>query len=313
MSQTIAETPTRTWRSWAPPASPKAYVLKDHALDAPLRWRKPSTILVDPDLFALGVPSDHIAKVFAVAALSPKHVFLVRARQDLLRMRSLIGDRRFQRQVWAAIDDLPVSVEGYASSVPPAGWWPLPNVWLGVDVTDQRTADAHVPVLLDTPAAVRWVNVDAPQGSVELPWLTCPCGDCKDPNYDPQIDWVVVNGASGLGAEPMHPDWVRALREQCRRASVPFLFRGWGDWAPDERIDADGYRHVGTKPVAKDPKSLVIHVNGATALTPQNPFDPWERGHGGWHTVMRRLGAKRAGRLLDGQLHDDYPRSGGAR
>lgn len=96
----------------------------------------------------------------------------------------------------------------------------------------------------------------------------------------------------------MHPDWARSLRDQCAAAGVPFFFNQWGEWAPD---------HAGRKPDAKDPKSLVLHRSGMTALTPDNPFDPWERGHPGWHTVMRRVGKKAAGRMLDGRTHDEFP------
>jgi hypothetical protein len=103
----------------------------------------------------------------------------------------------------------------------------------------------------------------------------------------------------------------RSLRDQCAAAGVPFLFKQWGEWAPDERVDSDGARRVGRKPEAKDPKSLVMHPAGMTALTPDNPFDPWERGHPNWHTVMRRVGKHVAGRELDGRTHDEYPIGGG--
>ena len=105
----------------------------------------------------------------------------------------------------------------------------------------------------------------------------------------------------------MHPDWARTLRDQSVAAGVAFHFKQWGEWAPDERIDEDGYSHSGPKPIAKDPKTLVIHTAGMTALTADNPFDPWERGHPGWHTVMRRVGKKAAGRELDGRTWDEFP------
>lgn len=50
-----------------------------------------------------------------------------------------------------------------------------------------------------------------------------------------------------------------------------------------------------------------MHRAGLTALTPANPHDPWEAGHPGWRTVMRRVGKMTAGRTLDGHIWDDYP------
>ena len=42
------------------------------------------------------------------------------------------------------------------------------------------------------------------------------------------IDWVIVGGESGPGARPMDPEWVLDIRDQCRRAGVPFFFKQWG-------------------------------------------------------------------------------------
>ncbi len=111
----------------------------------------------------------------------------------------------------------------------------------------------RIPILLDTPATVRWLSCEPLLGPVYIAnyaWLYNGRG----------IDWVVVGGESGSNARPMHPDWARSLRDQCADADAPYLFKQWGEWAPDES------------------------------------------------TVMRRVGKKRAGRLLDGVQHDSYPR-----
>jgi len=115
-------------------------------------------------------------------------------------------------------------------------WWPafLPNVWLGVSVEDQRCADASIPYLLQTPAAVRFLSCEPLLGLVDL-------------RLDPArpLDWVIAGGESGPAARPMQPDWVRSLRDQCQLAGVPFFFKQWGEWAPTkgganmERIGKD--------------------------------------------------------------------------
>lgn len=84
------------------------------------------------------------------------------------------------------------------------------------------------------------------------------------------LDWVVVGGESGQKARPMHPDWARSLRDQCAAAGVPFLFKQWGEWLPDNQNSDVSPPH---------------DKNGAI-----------------------RVGKKRAGRLLDGVQHDGYPK-----
>ena len=174
--------------------------------------------------------------------------------------------------------------------------WPK-NLWMGVSVESYDVVD-RIDHLRAVPAATRFLSCE--------PLLTALPGLKLD-----GIDWVIAGGESGPGARPMHPDWARSLRDQCEAAGIPFLFKQWGEWAPDECVDSDGARRIGRKPEANDPKSLVMHPAGMTALTPDNPFDPWERGHPNWHTVMRRVGKHVAGRELDGRTHDEYPIGGG--
>lgn len=59
-------------------------------------------------------------------------------------------------------------------------------------------------------------------------WLDA-CADREQPG----INWVICGGESGPGARPMHPDWARALRDQCAEAGVPFFMKQWGEH--DER------------------------------------------------------------------------------
>jgi len=256
--------------------------LRPERLDQPIRWKRPRMIFVNSmsDLFHKDVPDEFILGVFAVMAEAKQHTFQVLTKRHG-RMRSLLTAWQ-ERIPWLAE--------------------PLPNVWLGVSVEDQQRADLRVPALLDTPAAVRWISAEPLLGSVDI--FASSAID-----REPGLDWVVVGGESGKGARPMHPNWARSLRDQCAAAGVPFLFKQWGEWLVDEYIDGDGCRHVGPKPRASDPKTLVIHTSGMTALTPDNPFDPWERGHPNWHTVMRRVGKKAAGRVLDGETHDGYPKA----
>lgn len=184
-------------------------------LDLPMRWTKPRRIFVNSmsDLFHHDVPSDFIMAVFCTMAQATQHSFQILTKRPE-RMRDLLS-------LWARTLIFPAE--------PPTAI--LPNVWMGVSVEDQDTANERIPLLLQTPAAVRWISAEPLLGPVLL--------DGSDFNVEAlagwysRVDWVVAGGESGPRARPMHTDWARSLRDQCAEAGVPFLFKQWGEWAPD--------------------------------------------------------------------------------
>lgn len=248
-------------------------------LDMPLRWRKPRRVFVNSlaDLFHDEVPDEFIAHVFATMAATPQHTYQVLTKRPA-RMRSLVSghDGSGHRLLEATQD------EATARALYDAPW-PLPNVWLGVSVENQQWADIRIPLLLDTPAAVRWLSCEPLLGPVDLTNVApgTVYRDCgfKALDGDPRIDWVVVGGESGPGARPMHPDWARSLRDQCQHAWVPLFFKQWGNWV-------------------------------APSQMPEDTFMSWDVEHGNdlydWDNPWR-FGKKACGRLLDGRTWDEYP------
>ncbi|GAA4439631.1 DUF5131 family protein [Phytohabitans houttuyneae] len=229
----------------------------------PLGWGTPRRIFVNSmsDLFHEAVPDDFIARVFAVMALSPQHTFQLLTKRHG-RMRSLLsGGPEYAWIVPRHTSPFVQAVYEEARKLRPGGplmRWPLPNLWLGVSVEDQKWADIRIPALLDTPAAVRWLSCEPLLGPVDISrylWLTG--ASTAGPFYDfagrrrggaggiggqaftsvpaRDLHWVVVGGESGHSARPMHPDWARSLRDQCVRAEVAFFFKQWGAWAPGDR------------------------------------------------------------------------------
>lgn len=121
---------------------------------------------------------------------------------------------------------------------------------------------------------------------------------------------MICGGESGAGARPMHPDWARTLRDQCKAANVPFLFKQWGQWGPMWPLDEDGHLIPGKRGLG------IALANDGTIYQPGEldyPNGPrWGEAlradHGKAHlTAMYSLGKKEAGRELDGRTWDQYP------
>ena len=192
--------------------------------------------------------------------------------------------------------------------------WPhLPHVWLGATIVSQEEANRDIPKLLAIPARVRFLSMEPLLGPVDLeypegvygagPRMCCgghECG-CMGKPIDPPliwgVNWIIVGGESGPGARPMHPGWARSLRDQCKSARVPFLFKQWGEWTPGENVE----RQRGTVDTAflMDDRWDIYPLNLAT-----------DGGHIDDQPDLYRVGKKAAGRWLDGVTHDGFPVDG---
>jgi protein gp37 len=106
---------------------------------------------------------------------------------------------------------------------------PMPNIWLGVSVEDQKTADERIPILLQNPAAVRFVSYEPALGEVDISKYLITKFYNKGPEYSPitvkSIDWVIMGCESGPYRRPMDIDWTRSMRTQCQAANVPFFLK----------------------------------------------------------------------------------------
>lgn len=132
--------------------------------------------------------------------------------------------------------------------------WPLPNVWLGVSVEDQPTADERIPLLLQTPAAVRWVSYEPALAAVDFSsWLWLEWqrpetyGDLGDAG--PMISWLAVGGESGPGARPCHVNSIRSARDQCHAAGVPCFIKQVGSRPFGPRVNGHPDNILGEWPL----------------------------------------------------------------
>lgn len=367
-----------------------------------LKKRKHTRVFVNSmgDLFHPDVDQHELDCVFAAMLCSeittgPSHEFLILTkRPDIMAEYFAPGPDTLLRR-WGKAGDgwlhvgegdeyfseyaegqtIPQEMTSPRSNLRQDYLWPLPNVWLGVTVCNQAEADAKIPILLETPAAKRFVSVEPMLGPVELgkylygsyecamtcgtrlaftsppekrctvcgftgpddyqtwgngPSEICPecgeggssgdieevCPECgtfmvREHPDTHNIDWVIAGGETGPGARPMHPDWVRSLRDQCQSAQVPFFFKSWGEWGSNSiRIDTG-------MPTFRMFESFTHYCNKAPTWMYKGDKlicpDGHVPNHGGQDgksfpmCIISRVGKKRAGRLLDGREWNEIP------
>lgn len=191
-------------------------------LSDPLHWRKPRRVFVNSmtDLFFEEHTDEMIHRVYGVMVGAYRHQFLILTKRAE-RMRDFAG----------------------AHGTPP-------NVWLGVSVENQEQADLRIPLLLQTPAAIRFLSCEPLLGPVNLvPYLSPSIAvnvwddGFGRPRREPGVDWVIVGGESGAGARTCHLAWFRDIAEQCHNASVPLFVKQLGatavDWEADGIVGVD--------------------------------------------------------------------------
>lgn len=173
----------------------------------------------------------------------------------------------------------------------------LPNVWLGVSVENQATADQRIPLLLQIPAAIRFLSIEPLLAPIDLSYYldVLQLHGRWVPNamhYPYGLHWVICGGESGPHARPMHPDWPRNLRDQCAAANVPFFFKQWGEWSPNNAVNPGGDLRRDVE------RGLVVHHHNGRELDGH-----FRRGD----AYLRKVGKHAAGRTLDGRIHSAFP------
>jgi protein gp37 len=184
-------------------------ICHEDRLDQPLHIKKPGRVFVNSmsDLFHPDVPDDFILGVFIAIYKNPKHTYIILTKRPE-RMLSRVKE-----------------LEKYF----PIEYLPIKYLWLGVSVEDQKTADERIPILLQTPAAVRFVSYEPALGEVDISKYLITKFYNKGPEYSPitvkSIDWVIMGCESGPYRRPMDIDWARSMRTQCQAANVPFFLK----------------------------------------------------------------------------------------
>jgi protein gp37 len=204
--------------------------LVEAKLSEPRRWQRPRRIFVNSmsDLFHESVADYVIERVLSELLGAPQHTFLVLTKRPA-RMRDVL--RRL------TIDENAVNV--WLDPAPTATPWVFPNLWLGVSVENQAAADERIPILLDTPAALRWVSAEPLLGPIDL-GRAC-WGELNHHSAAIRaLDWVVVGGESGPGARPCEAGWLLDAVRACASAGVPCFVKQLGAAYSDPRNGVAG-------------------------------------------------------------------------
>lgn len=192
------------------------------------------------DLFHDAVPDELLDRLFTIMARASHHTFQILTKRPERMRKYLEGCERGAADI--------------------GGEFPWSNVWFGVTAENQAMANKRIPILLATPAAVRFVSIEPMLGPVDLRNIAVGCpaeGDILnaiagievlgDAAFSvPRLDWVICGGETGNQARPMFSPWVRRLRAQCTTAGVPFFFKKWGgykgrgDWLIPAGHEVDG-------------------------------------------------------------------------
>lgn len=253
-----------------PADEPFKVTLHKDRLEEPLRWKKPHRVFVCSmgDLFHEDVPRWMRFEVMDIILQAKQHTFLILTKRPA-NMKEFF--EWYYSKAGRTIET-------------------IKNLWLGVTAENQQRADERIPILLQIPAAVLFVSVEPMLGPIALNAI-CAVVDGfaqRVKTLLDGIDWVICGGETGPNARSMHPDWVRSLRDQCVEAGVPFFFKQWGEWLPDDQVKEPLIVKMGHPGAPKWAINKLV-----CNLSP------------GLHAF--KVGKKAAGRLLDGREWNEYP------
>ncbi|MEN6320704.1 MAG: DUF5131 family protein [Syntrophaceae bacterium] len=276
------------------------FLLRMKELEAPLRLKKPAVIGVQfmGDLFHEDVPFEFQLKAYWAMAKEVRHTFIILTKRPKIMAEFI---EQWETRARTYDDDCDLS---------------LPNVWHGLTVCNQPELDAKIEDFLrvqgkkfisyepalgavdfspylptkDMCARCGWIPLEGMQRYLSIHGAGAQCVRCKDILPNASIDLIIAGGETGPGARPLHPEWVRSVRDQCAAAGVPFFFKQWGEWIPISQQGNGDDPGCSDYPGYAKAERCVLQLNGEV-------IDAWPKGA----MLMRRVGHKAAGRLLDGR------------
>lgn len=239
-------------------------------LSEPGKWRGPQIAACNfmGDMFDQEHDWDNLAEFFNAIEKYPQHTFLLLTKQPGLAKEFFLEMSSEDSSVgifpWHIMED-------------------NPNIYLGLTITNQQDADEKLPIFLQVPGK-KWLSIEPTTGPIDLKKYDF-IGDNQRYTLLSHIDQVILGGMTGPKATPLHPDWVRQVRDDCAAAGVPFMFKQWGEWA--------GYEVYGGIDSIYSYDLFSVSKDGSFTRTVMGK------------TLMAKVGKQAAGRSLDGREHND--------
>lgn len=202
-------------------------------LKKPYKWKAPRTIFVGSmgDVFHHSVPFEWVDRVLRMVNDNKRHTFVLLTKranrmQEYFKGLATPGTGTETARRLLSYPNYADRDHGWHMRYLKGG--SMDNLVLGVSVEDQATADERIPVLLQIPAAKRFISLEPMIGpvSIDSGRYHYRFGDPEN-RFDCGINCVIVGGESGNKARAMNPDWVRLVRDQCAAAEVKFMFKQW--------------------------------------------------------------------------------------
>lgn len=255
-------------------------VVHNEMVGTPFTWTKPRTVFVNSmsDLFHKDVPFNFTIGIFNVMTATPAHTYLILTKRP---------ERAFEFWEWM--------------EAATAGAWECPpNVWMGTSANDQESAGKRIPILLKLQCGIRFLSYEPATGPIDITNGALKNAYSVPTRYDDRghgiewtdpgpafigLDWVICGGESGPKADPMHPDWARKVRDDCKNAGVPFFFKQWGTYLPHCQIFNTDAPNVPAEAMRSFP-------------SPHNPNKT---------NIYYKLGKHAAGHSIDGVTIQEFP------
>lgn len=288
-------------------------------LSKPLGWKHPRTVFVNSmsDLFHPEVPFEFIAAVFAIMAATPRHKYVILTKRPERALEWFCQYRHcgafathFDRYWHHLVEFVDRSLVQRFYGVHAPASFPLPNVTIGVSISDQPTADRLLPLLPQIPAAYLGVSVEPMLGPVDLtPWLrpshSTPITDTFREEFGvpkvvgwhparPGIDWVIIGAESGKNRRPCELAWAQDLAGQVLDVQA-WENRGMGG------IDLTPV-HVSGSALHVKQLDVCRACHGRQMLKPDEPCT--ECGGKRWSDSDWESGAGQTGKLRKGHGYD---------
>ncbi|HAX98972.1 MAG TPA: hypothetical protein DCY12_08850 [Candidatus Atribacteria bacterium] len=234
------------------------FELDQRILEAPFHWRKPRIVAVQwlGDLFHEQIPYKFKKQIIEVIDWSTKHTFLILTKRPQRMLEWFSYKEHFRVRADRVSEECGDTFHLNHESSDPTENWPLDNLWLGVSISTQQEANEKIPILLQTPATHRFVNLEPMLEEINFSYITnpkiSPTHNVLGNKYgvyqysNEIINWVLLGCESGPGRRPMKLEWARNIVEQCKASGVPLFIK---------QLDLDGKVE---KDLSKFPNDLKI-------------------------------------------------------